>query len=153
MTKEVNKSLIYDSQVASHGLADFVQTLPPQLRIAVSIHIYRTTFQKHPFFLNLRSKRMLAYIGQSFHPCYYQTGQYLYKIGDEITCFSIVTKGIAAFVQPRYHNQIYAIVNANNLEDAQTKVNHRKVFQHCGFEDTVINHTLVIKSLKEGKMK
>jgi hypothetical protein len=152
MTKEVNKSLIYDSQVAASGLADFVQTLPPQLQIAVSIHIYKTTFQKHPFFLNLRDKRMLAYIGQSFHPCYYQTGQYLYQIGDEITSFKIATKGIAAFVQPHYHNQIYAIVNANNLEDNQ-KPCHRKVFQHCGFEDTVINHTLFIKNLKDGVMR
>jgi hypothetical protein len=37
---EINKALVYDSQMDASGLADFIETLPPQLRIAVSIHIY-----------------------------------------------------------------------------------------------------------------
>jgi hypothetical protein len=49
--------------MAVTGLAKFVESLPPQLRIAVSIHVYRKTFTSHPFFADMNNKRLLSYIG------------------------------------------------------------------------------------------
>lgn len=48
----------------------------------------------------------------------------------------IATKGIAAFVQPRYKNQIFAIVNPENP--------HEKILQYMGYEDSMFNHMLLI---------
>jgi hypothetical protein len=61
--KEINKTLIYDSKMAVAGLVKFVESLPPQLRIAVSIHVYRKVFTTHPFFSDMKSKRLLSYLG------------------------------------------------------------------------------------------
>jgi len=84
------------------SLANFVENLPPQLRIAASIHIYQKTFTTHPFFKGLGNRRILAFFGERFRPKFYQTGDYLYRQGDDITNFQIATKGLAAFVKPRY---------------------------------------------------
>jgi hypothetical protein len=86
------------------GLANFVETLPPQLRIAVSIHIYKKTFNTHPFFRGLSNRRLLSYMGSHFRPKFYQPGEYLYRQGDEITSFNFIKRGIGAFVKPAYQN-------------------------------------------------
>jgi hypothetical protein len=60
----------------------------------------------------------------------------------------VVTKGISAFVQPRYQNQIFAIIDPELRE--QLNVN-TKVLMYMGFEDTVVNHLLLIKDMTENK--
>ena len=62
---------------------------------------------------------MLSFIGQSFRPKFYQTGEFVYRQGDEIASFEIVRRGIGAFVQPKYHNQMFAIIHPALYEEYQ----------------------------------
>jgi len=78
---------------------------------------------------------MLAFMGLEFRTRYYQTGQHLYRTGQDIQSFIIVSKGIAAFIQENNHNQIFSIVSGN-----QEYKDEGKVLTHCGFEDSVVNH-------------
>ena len=59
----------------------------------------------------------------------------------------VVTKGISAFVQPRYQNQIFAIIDPEQRE----QFINTKVLMYMGFEDTVVNHLLLIKDMSENK--
>jgi hypothetical protein len=93
------------------GLNDFVEHLPPQIRIAVALFMHKRIFRTHPFFRQLGDKRLLSLIGQRFRPICFTTGQYIYRQGDEITTFKVATKGIGAFVMPRYDNEIFAVID------------------------------------------
>jgi hypothetical protein len=102
--------------MAMVGLADFVETLPPQLKIAVALFMHKKTFTTHPFFKELGNQRLLSFIGSRFRPQFFNTGQYLYRQGDEITTFKVVTKGVAAFVNPRYLNEMFAVIDPTMQE-------------------------------------
>ena len=67
----------------------------------------------------------------------------IYKQGDEIATLFIVTSGQAAFVQPRYKNQIFSII------DPVYDQKEGKLLQYMGYEDSVINHLLLIKEISE----
>ena len=84
--------------MATNGLINFVSSLTPQLRIAVTMSIYAKTFKGHVAFTELKNRRLLAYIGQNFHPVAYEAGQCIYKQSDEIQTLYVATKGLAAFV-------------------------------------------------------
>jgi hypothetical protein len=100
--------------MATNGLIGFVGGLTPQLRIVVTMSIYSGIFKSHKAFKQLKNRRLLTYIGQNFHPVAYESGHCIYKQGDEITALRIATKGYAAFVQPRYKNEIFSIVDPLN---------------------------------------
>lgn len=80
----------------------------------------------------------------------YEAGHFIYKQGDEISALYIATSGLAAFVQPRYKNQIFTIIDPKRHEDSNSIIND-KVLMYMGFEDTVINHLLLIKDIAERK--
>jgi len=79
IVEEITKSLNYDSRVATTGLIDFVNSLPPQLRMAVCMSIYQDIFTSNACFQFLRNRRLLAFIAKCFHPTAYEAGQYIYK--------------------------------------------------------------------------
>jgi hypothetical protein len=90
--------------MAHLGMTKFVELLPPQVRTAVGLFMHKKTFRTHPFFSRLGNKRILSEIGQRFCPMFYNSGSYLYRQGDDINTFKVVTKGIGAFVMPLYEN-------------------------------------------------
>jgi hypothetical protein len=79
IVEEIQKSLSYDNRMATNGVIEFVQSLTPQLRIAVTMSMYNRIFEKHIAFKELRNRRLLAFIGQSFRPNAYEAGQAIYK--------------------------------------------------------------------------
>ena len=87
----------------------------------------------------MQNTRVLAFIGQSLRPSAFEAGQFVYKEGDEITTFKIVTDGLAVFVEPRYGNQIFAIVDPKHRSDHGKNVKG-KILKYFGFEDSVMNH-------------
>ena len=139
--------------MAPSGLANFIDGLPPQLRNAVYVHIYQSTFDTHPFF-QIGNERMLAFFAQNLKPRFYVAGQYLYREGDAIANFDVVTKGAGAFVAPRYHNQMFAIIHPHILHNRLDVVNAQgavHVLDKCGFEDTVVNHLALHKTIRTGR--
>ena len=61
--REVRKTIHYNYDMAVIGLNDFVEHLPPQIRIAVALFMHKRTFRNHPFFRQLGDKRLLSLIG------------------------------------------------------------------------------------------
>jgi hypothetical protein len=92
--------LKYDNKTNIEGLDQFVQSLPPHLKMSVTLAINRKTFRRHPFLNQIKNKRMLAFMGSRFHPYYNHANSTIYRQGDEINSLIIVTKGMAAFVMP-----------------------------------------------------
>ena len=147
--QEIKKALNYDSAMCMEGIDEFMQQLPPTLRMAVSVSIHRKTFLTDPFFKELGDSRMLSFVGQRLRPQFFQTGEYLYRQADEILTFKIFTKGMAAFIHPRFENKIFAIVDPGDA----LKYPKSSVMKNCGFEDTVLNICLFIKMIQEKKLK
>ena len=108
---EIKKTLNYDSKMAVAELSNFIEQLPPQLKVSVAITMYKETFDTHTFFIGMKNTQLLTIMGQNFRPQFYQVGQYLYRQGDEISTIQIMQEGVATFVQPRYHNAIFAIID------------------------------------------
>ena len=87
----------------------------------------------------------MAYIGSRLRPQINSTGAYVYREGEEITNFIIVTKGLAAFVQANHNDAIFAVIdpkgNGNTLIDGEeVDVGGKRVLKHLGYEDSVVNH-------------
>ena len=62
----------------------------------------------------------------------------------------VCMKGVAAFVYPKYHNQIFAIVSGDYPEiDDALEDHERLVIPHCGFEDTVMSHLFCLREMEE----
>lgn len=110
------------------------------------MHIHKKTFETDPFFKRL-SHRMLSFVGQRLRPLYAQTGTCLYRQGDDITTYKILTRGLAAFVHPDYHNQMFALVDPEMVNRGM--LNN---FKNCGFEDSVMNHLLFVKEIVEKRL-
>jgi hypothetical protein len=70
----VQKSMNYDNRMATNGIIQFVQSMPPHLRITLTMAMYRRVFRKHEAFKSLQSTRLLTYIGQSLRPSAYEAG-------------------------------------------------------------------------------
>jgi len=49
--------------MATVGMTDFVQSLPAQLKIAVTMSIYEQTFKCNTFFKELSNRRLLSFMG------------------------------------------------------------------------------------------
>jgi CRP-like cAMP-binding protein len=95
----------------------------------------------------MKSKRMLAFIGSRFRPWFNHAGTYLYRQGDEINSFFIVISGIAAFVTPKYRQSIFAVVDPS-VSDAKSKLKNRiGTLKHLGYEDSVVNHLLLLNDI------
>jgi hypothetical protein len=127
------------------GIDEFMYHLPPTLRTAVSVSMHRKTFLTDPFFKELGDSRMLSFVGQRLRPQFFQTGQFLYRQADQIKTFKIFTKGMAAFVHPRFSNQIFAIVDPAEA----IKNRHPRQIKNCGFEDTILNICMFMKKVQD----
>jgi len=62
--KEISRFLNFNNSMALTKLANFVESLPTTLRVAVVMQIYKDMFSTHPFFLEMQNKRLFAFLGQ-----------------------------------------------------------------------------------------
>ena len=114
--------------------------------------MHKKTFKMHPFFRQLGDKRMLSAIGQRFRPIFFNSGQYLHRQGDDIDTLKVVTKGIGAFVIPSQENQIFAVINpVMKGKHNQDLIGSDKLLYHCGFEDTVMSHLVLLKDINNNE--
>jgi hypothetical protein len=56
----------------------------------------------------------------------------------------IVTSGTNCFTAPKYHNQIFGVVTGMNTKASFNE----NTLQHFGYEDSIINHLLLIKDIE-----
>jgi hypothetical protein len=65
---DIKKALIYDHKTNLAGIEDFVDHLPPHLRMKMSHDIHNQYFQKFRFFKEIGSKQFLGWIGSRLRP-------------------------------------------------------------------------------------
>ena len=128
------------------GLDTFIESLPPHLNQAVTLAIHNDTFRQHPLFKKLKNKKLLAYIGSHLRPQFNSSGDLIYRQGEEITSMYIVTCGLAAFVQPRQSNAIFAVVNPRPEDYSERNL------KHLGYEDSVVNHLSLLRDINENDL-
>ena len=126
------------------GLDDFINELPTHLRMAVSLAIHDKVFKYHPLMKRVKNKRLLSYLGQKLRPQFNHIGTSIYKEGDEITNMLIVTSGVACFIAPKFNNQLFAVVSGYSNNAAK----YNNTLHHFGYEDSVVNHLLLIKDIE-----
>ena len=60
---EIKKTLNYDSKMAVAELSNFIEQLPPQLKVSVAITMYKETFDTHTFFIGMKNTQLLTIMG------------------------------------------------------------------------------------------
>ena len=136
---DIRAALSFDHQKNKvEGIEEFIENLPPHLRMEVFKEIHRDIFYKHDLFIMLGNKNFLAWIGQRIKPTFVNENQYIYQEGDQIDGFYFMTKGAAAFKIPWSNNVMYAIIDPEKSLNKNPR--KAKVFQYFGCEDTVWNH-------------
>jgi hypothetical protein len=115
----------------------------------VTLVIHQGTFKQHPLFKQLKNKRLLAYIGSRLRPQFTTYGAYVYREGEEITNFIIVTVGLAAFVQSNHKDSIFAVVDpAAPVQENEAESCSKRVYKNFGYEDSVVNHLQLLKEIE-----
>ena len=87
-------------------LQDFVESLPQDLRIEVSLFVFEETFKQIDYFKE-RPIAFIAWICPLLKPQVKSMDNYVYFEGDEITCIYFLKYGLAGYVLPRYQNLMY----------------------------------------------
>jgi hypothetical protein len=77
-------------------------------------------------------------------------GQTVYTEGDTIDSFYFMTKGLASFSLPKYGNLICAVIDPEKSLEIDEM--HMNTFQYFGMEDTIFNHSRLVKAEKVKKL-
>jgi len=112
--------------------------------MAVSLAIHKKLFKQHPLMKRVKNKRLLSFLGQKLRPQFHFVGSQIYKEGDEITNMLIVTSGVAVFIAPKFNNQLFAVISGNT----KNATRYPNTLYHFGYEDSVVNHLLLIKDIE-----
>ena len=59
----------------------------------------------------------------------------------------IITSGLSCFIAPKYHNQIFAVISGQGSKISK----YGSTLQHIGYEDSVVNHLLLIKDIESNE--
>lgn len=99
--ENVKKSIKYQYKNDIEDMIQFVETLPQDLRLEVTLFIFESTFKQFEFF-NERPISFIAWICPLLKPLIKLNDQYVYFEGDDIACIYFMQKGMAGYVLPRH---------------------------------------------------
>ena len=83
----------------------------------------------------------MTFLGSRFKPLFCPAGTNLYREGDDIDGLHVISSGKGAIVRARYSNAIFGVIDPSKDDPYNLK--------HVGFEDTVINHLLLLRDMSE----
>lgn len=104
--ENVKKSLKLHYKDDIDDLITFVNELPQDLRLEVSLFIYEDTFKQLEFLQN-RPVSFITWICPLLRPMILNKDQYVFFEGDDIACIYFLKKGDAGYVLPRHKNVKY----------------------------------------------
>lgn len=104
--ENVKKSLKYMYNQDIDDLSKFVEELPQDLRLEVSLFIYEDTFKQVEFLKN-RPVSFIAWICPLLKPLVINKDQFIYFEGDDVNCIYFLKQGHAGYVLPRHKNLMY----------------------------------------------
>jgi CRP-like cAMP-binding protein len=85
---------------------NFVEDLPHQLKVEVSLYIYEERYKKLKFFKN-RNATFISWLCPLLKPQFYADDQYIYLEGDDVKHIYFLIDGVASFVLPSFDNTRY----------------------------------------------
>ncbi len=103
------KTIRYDHKKKSKNFNEFIDELPPKLRIKLTLKMHKKNHQTIPFLKDL-DPMFLAWLGTVTRQITVQELSYIYKEGETILEVFFLLKGQVGFVLPRYHTKIYHYV-------------------------------------------
>ena len=87
-------------------MVTFVQTLPQDLILEVSMFIFESIFKQFEYFDN-RPITFIAWICPLLKPIIRLKDQYIFFEGDDVACIYFFQKGHAGYVLPRHEDLMY----------------------------------------------
>ena len=104
--ENLKQTLKYDYNKDRNDINHFVEELPHQLKLMVSLHIHEQTYKTIDIFRN-RQAAFITWVCPLMKPSTYPDKDYIYFEGDDVTDIFFLMKGKAGFVLPKYQNVPY----------------------------------------------
>lgn len=104
--ERVKRTLHYRYNKANEELIEFIDELPNNLKLEVSMFIHENTYKKITF-LKRQSAMFISWICPRLKPMIDSPGQYIYFEGDEVQCIYFLKNGKCGTVLPRHRNMKY----------------------------------------------
>lgn len=104
---KLKKSIRYNTSKNNEDVNDFINELPRNLAIELSLFVHESTYKKVYFLKNHASESFLAWICPLLKPAIFDENEYVYFEGDEINCIYFVKQGELGFVLAAHSNLMY----------------------------------------------
>ena len=104
--ENVKRSLSCQFSHDIEDLNEFVESLPQELKVEVSLFLFEKTF-KQINYLNDKPVSYIAWICPLLKPQVKGAEQYVYFEGDDVTSIYFLKNGKAGYVLPRYRNLMF----------------------------------------------
>ena len=108
--ENVKKSIKYQHNNDIEDMVQFLDTLPQDLKVEVSLFIFESTFKQFEFFYD-RPVSFITWICPLLKPLIKLKDQYVFFEGDDISCIYFMQNGNAGYVLPRHQNVMYIRLN------------------------------------------
>ena len=108
--RRLKQALKYDYQRNAAIQFSFLNELPQNLKIELSLIMHREIVKKIYFFQN-KSPHFIAFIGPLLKPLHIEEGSYIYKEKDPIEEIFFLIKGKAALVHKDIKDSPYLIID------------------------------------------
>jgi len=100
------KTIKYDHSKRSKNFHEFIEELPPKLRLDLAAVMHKKMYASVTFFKE-KDSIFLAWIGTVIRPFTVQEQQFIYKEGETIMEIYFILKGQIGFALPRFLNKVY----------------------------------------------
>jgi hypothetical protein len=103
---------------AQHGIDEFIEKLPYDLKLEITLNMYKELFTKHTFFdIRLRSRnRFLGWVGMRLKKSSAVAGSMIYQQGSDMSHLYLVEKGTCAFIAPKLNNAMFGVVDGKKSD-------------------------------------
>lgn len=101
--ERVKKTLKYKFSKDTDDLVEFINELPPNLKLEVALFIHESAFRKIKFIRD-QSNAFINWICPLLIPQIQSPGEYIYFERDEFNCIYFLKSGSAGMVLPRHQN-------------------------------------------------
>lgn len=93
---------------------EFMEDLPPKLKIQLSMYIHEARYNKIKFLHN-KTHSFISWLCPMLKPHMYKLSDFIFMEGDEVTNINFLVKGSAAFVLVKYDNCKYINIEVGDM--------------------------------------
>lgn len=106
MYEDVKRSIKFQFNNDIEEESQFVQQLPQDLKVTVSLFLYNNLIERISF-LNEKPMVFIAWMCPRLKPMVQNDDQYIFMDDDEVSCIYFMINGNAGYVLPKHQNIMY----------------------------------------------